>query len=318
LRRVIAEKIEYLYGTQLDWENEITVTAGATQALFNAFTTFVHPGDEVIILDPAYDCYAPAVALSGGKAIHVPISGPDFRIPWDRVENAISSRTSLIVVTNPHNPLGKIMRKDDIEGMHDLLGKFQGHFLVDEVYEHLTYDNRKHLSIVSYPKLFDRSVVTYSFGKTFHNTGWKMGYSLAPRDLTTELRKVHQFNVFSVNTPIQHALADYMQDRDTYMGLPDFFQEKRDFLVDALKESALKPLPCEGSYFMLADYSAVSQLNDVTFAEWLTKEHGVATIPLSPFYREAPGDKVVRICFAKKLSTLEKAAEKLKNVKPLA
>lgn len=314
LRKAIAEKIYNMYETTVDQDKEITVTAGATQALFNVFSAMVHEGDEVIILDPAYDSYAPAVALAGGRSVHIPITGPDFLLPWDQIEEAISPKTSLIVFTNPHNPLGKIMKEEDISRMRALLSKFQGHFVVDEVYEHLVYDDQPHLSIMKFPDIFSRSILTYSFGKTFHNTGWKVGYCVAPEWLTSEIRKVHQFNVFSVNTPVQYALAEYMKDPSTYLDLPGFFQEKRDHLTEALSASSLRPLTCEGSYFMLVDYSAISDLEDMVFAEWLTKEHGVATIPLSPFYHTPPGDKVVRICFAKELDTLQKAADRLSAV----
>lgn len=312
LRQRISGKVESLYGQKIDWQDEITITSGATQALFNTFNAFVKRGDEVIILDPAYDSYAPAVHLAGGKVRPVAITGPDFRTPWDKIAETINEKTALIVLTNPHNPLGKILTDDDIGLMRKLLEQYNGYFVVDEVYEHLVYDDRPHLSILRYPELYARSVLTYSFGKTFHNTGWKIGYSIAPPQLTKEIRKVHQFNVFSVNTPIQYALAEYMEDEKRYLGLSDFFEEKRDYLSDALSGTALKPLACEGSYFMLVDYSEVSDKDDRSFAEWLTREYGVATIPLSPFYSNPPGDKVVRLCFAKELDTLERAVERLK------
>lgn len=314
LRKSIANKIKDLYNQSVDWQSEITITAGATQALFNTFTALVHPGDEVILLDPAYDCYSPSVILAGGHPVHLTIKGPDFRVPWDQIKEKITPRTSLIVLTNPHNPLGKVFHDEDIQEMIGLLDQFKGHFLVDEVYEHLIYDEKRHLSILEQPQLYERSVVTYSFGKTFHNTGWKMGYSVAPQHLTTELRKVHQFNVFSVNTPIQYALAEYMSDASNYLNLPSFFQAKRDLLSSALEASKFNVLHCEGSYFMLVDYSEIGDMEDRVFAEWLTKEHGVATIPLSPFYNKPPGDKVVRICFAKEDETLKRAADRLIKV----
>lgn len=311
LRQAIADKIKSLYHTEINPDSEITITAGATQALFNTFSAFVSPGDEVIVLDPAYDCYAPAVRLNSGTPVHIPISGPEFKTPWDQIHAAISDKTSVIIFTNPHNPLGKTFKEDDIDQLRQLLKTFKGVIVVDEVYEHLVYDRLPHLSILKYPDIYERCIVTYSFGKTFHNTGWKMGYSVAPPELTKELRKVHQFNVFSVNTPIQHAIAEYMSDASTYLDLPDFFQAKRDLMAEGLANTPFNVLPCEGSYFMLVDYSEVSDLKDTEFAAWLTKEKGVASIPLSPFYLDPPYDKVVRLCFAKSDDTLQNALDKL-------
>ena len=311
LRNAIANKIESLYSTFIDPQTEITITAGATQALFNVFTALVHRGDEVIILEPAYDCYVPSVTLAGGTAKPIPIVGPHFEIPWDKIEQKFSEKTRMLVLTNPHNPLGKVMKAADIERLKSLAARFDFVIVCDEVYEHLIYDGREHLSLLKYPELYERAVLTYSFGKTFHTTGWKMGYTVAPKALTDEIRKVHQFNVFSVNTPIQHAVAEYMMDANTYLGLPKFFEAKRDLLTSMLEDSRFKVLDCEGSYFMLVDYSEISDLDDMSFATWLTKTQGVATIPLSPFYSEPPGDKVVRVCFAKKDETLRAAAEKL-------
>jgi methionine aminotransferase len=314
LRSAIKSKIEKLYGLSVNEDEEVTVTAGATQALFNVFSALVHRGDEVVILEPAYDCYVPSVVLSGGVARPIPIVGPDFDIPWDKIEAAFNNKTRMLVLTNPHNPLGKVMKPNDIERLRALMSKYDFILVSDEVYEHLTYDGHEHLSILKYPELYARTVITYSFGKTFHNTGWKMGYTVAPKAITDEIRKVHQFNVFAVNTPIQHALAEYMIDESKYLSLPEFFQNKRDLMVEVLRDSRFKVLDCEGSYFMLVDYSQISDLDDMDFARWLTIEHGVATIPLSPFYTNAPQDKVVRLCFAKKEETLRAAAEKLRKV----
>ena len=314
LRKAIASKIGNLYGLTLDPENEITITAGATQALFNTFLSLGHRGDEVIILEPAYDCYVPGVVLAGGMPKPIPITGPDFQIPWDTIEATFSEKTKLLVLTNPHNPLGKVMKAKDIERLRDLTRKFEFTIISDEVYEHLIFDGHQHLSMLKYPDLYSRSVVIFSFGKTFHNTGWKMGYTVAPETMTREIRKVHQFNVFSVNTPIQHALAEYLTDETRYAGLPEFFQRKRDMMIEGLKNSRFRVLGCEGSYFMLVDYSAISDLDDMAFARWLTVEHGVASIPLSPFYTHPPGEKVVRLCFAKKDETLNDAIERLRSV----
>lgn len=311
LREQIALKAQSLYGQKVDPNTEITITAGATQAIFNTLMALIHPGDEVILMEPAYDSYLPGVLMAGGKPIGVPFLAPEFEWPWDEIEAKINEKTRMIIVTNPHNPLGKNLNEVDIQRMKDIRQKHDVLFLVDEVYEHLIYDGLKHQSILRYPKLMDYTILTYSFGKTFHNTGWKLGYSIARPHWTEEIRKVHQFNVFSVNTPIQYALAEYMASEPDYEGLSAFFQNKRDLLRLGLEQTPFKPLVCEGSYFMLADYSDMSDDDDFAFASYLTKEIGVATIPLSPFYSGRYDGKVVRFCFAKKESTLNDALDRL-------
>jgi len=315
LRSEIANKMNRLYGANISSDTEVTITAGATQAIFNILHAFIHSGDEVIVMEPAYDCYIPGIVLAGGIPRPVPFRAPEFEFPWDAVEKEINSKTRMILITNPHNPLGKIMKEEDVQRMQKIAKNNDILFLVDEVYEHLVYDQKDHLSILRYPDLYEKSIVTFSFGKTFHNTGWKMGYSIASKKLTEEIRKIHQFNVFSVNTPIQYALADYMSEIKSYQDLGAFFEKKRNLLQSGLMQTPLTPLHCEGSYFMLADYSKISQQKDLDFAKNLTINTGVATIPLSPFYSSNYNEKVVRICFAKKDSTIQSALNALGKVK---
>lgn len=311
LREVIAAKAQKLYGHAYDPDTEITITAGATQAIFTVFAAVVRPGDEVVLVDPSYDSYAPGVELFGGTPVHVQL-GTDMAFDAEAVRKAITPKTRLLLINTPHNPAGRILREADMQAVADLLHGTDILLLSDEVYEHIVFDGAPHASAIRYPELRDRAFITFSFGKTFHITGWKMGYVLAPRQLTTEFRRAHQFNVFSVNTPAQHALAEYLNEPAYYLGLAPFFQAKRDRLLDGLRGSRLKPLPCEGSYFLLADYSAISDLPDQEFAQWMTKEHGVATIPLSPFYRQPPAEqRLVRFCFAKEDATLDAAIGKL-------
>lgn len=311
LREAIAAKAGKLYGHVYDPEHEVTITAGATQAIFTVFAAVVRPGDEVVLIDPSYDSYAPGVELFGGKPVHVQL-GPDMAFDAEAVRKAITPRTRLLLINTPHNPAGRILREADMRAVATMLRGTDILLLSDEVYEHIVFDGEPHASAIRYPELRERAFVTFSFGKTFHITGWKMGYVLAPRPMMTEFHRAHQFNVFSVNTPAQHALAEYLREPARYMGLASFFQAKRDRLLDGLRNSKLRPLPCEGSYFLLADYSAVSDLSDLEFAQWMTRGHGVATIPLSPFYRQPPeGQRLVRFCFAKQDATLDAAIEKL-------
>lgn len=311
LREVIAAKAERLYGHAYDPEHEVTITAGATPAIFTLFAAVVRPGDEVVLIDPSYDSYAPGVELFGGTPVHVQL-GADMAFDIEAVRKAITPKTRLLLINTPHNPAGRILREADMRAIAELLRGTDILLLSDEVYEHIVFDGEPHASAIRHPELRDRAFITFSFGKTFHITGWKMGYVLAPRQLMTEFRRAHQFNVFSVHTPAQHALAEYLNEPAHYMELAPFFQAKRDRLLDGLRGSRLKPLPCEGSYFLLADYSAVSALPDLEFAQWMTREHGVATIPLSPFYRQPPaGRRLVRFCFAKQDATLDAATEKL-------
>jgi methionine aminotransferase len=311
LREALAAKAERLYGVCYDPGNEITITAGATQAIFTAVGAVVCPGDEVIIVDPAYDCYAPAVELFGGRPVHVSLDA-SMRFDVGAVAAAIGPRTRMLILNTPHNPGGTVLKQYDMEAVAALLDGTDIVLLSDEVYEHLVFDGVPHASAMRLPALRERTYVVFSFGKVFHATGWKLGYVMAPTSLTTLFRKVHQYNVFSVNTPMQHALAHYLADPVHYVSVPGLFQAKRDRFATGLAGSRLRLLPCEGSYFQLADYSAISDLPDRAFAEELTRVHGVACIPLSPFYRTSPPEqRLVRFCFAKQDSTLDAAIERL-------
>lgn len=311
LREAITAKVERLYGVGYDPESEVTITAGGTQAIFTAMAAVVNAGDEVIIIDPAYDCYAPTVRLFGGVPVHVRL-GDDMRFDAEAVAAAITPRTRMLVINTPHNPGGTVLRDADMQRITSMLQSTDIVLLSDEVYEHLVLDGTQHASAMRYPALRERAFVVFSFGKVFHATGWKMGYVLAPKELMAVFRKVHQFNVFSVNTPMQHALATYMADRSTYEGVAPMYRTKRDRFAQGLKDSRLRLLACEGSYFQLADYSAISDLPDLEFAQWLIREHGVASIPLSPFYERPPeGQRLLRFCFAKQDSTLDAAIERL-------
>ena len=310
LREAIAAKAERLYGHAYDPGTEVTIAAGATQAIFTIMAATVRPGDEVVIVDPAYDCYAPAVALFGGTPVHVPLAA-DMQFDTAAVQQAFSSRTRMLVVNTPHNPAGTILREADMRRIEAMLHGTDILLLSDEVYEHLVFDGEPHASAIGRPGLRERAFVVFSFGKVFHATGWKVGYVLAPQALMAEFRKVHQYNVFSVHAPAQHALAEYLKEPLHYETLPRFFQAKRDRFLIGLRASALEPLPCAGSYFQLADYSRISDEPDLAFARRLAIEHGVAAIPLSPFYQEPPGQRILRFCFAKQDETLDNAIEKL-------
>ena len=314
LREAIAAKVQRLYGFSYDPDTEVTVTAGGTQAIFTAIGAVVHPGDEVIIVDPAYDCYAPTVELFGGEPVHVRL-GTDMRFDADAVKAAITPRTRMLMINTPHNPAGAILRDADMRRIAEMLRGTNIILLSDEVYEHLVFDGEAHASVIHHPDLRERAFVIFSFGKVFHTTGWKMGYALAPRELMAEFRKVHQFNVFSVHTPQQVALAEYMKEPENYEQVPAFYQAKRDRFATGMANSRFKLLRCEGSYFQTADYSAISDQNDLAFAEHLARAFGVATIPLSPFYKEPPtGQHLLRFCFAKQDRTLDAAIEKLCRV----
>ena len=311
LREAIATKVHRLYAVEYDPDTEVTVTAGATQAIFTAIGAVVHPGDEVIIVDPAYDCYSPSVELFGGRPVHVRL-GNDMKFDADAVEAAITPRTRMLMINTPHNPAGTILRDADLRRIAGMLRGTDILLLSDEVYEHLVFDGEPHASAIRYPELRERAFVIFSFGKVFHATGWKMGYVLAPKELTAAFRKVHQFNVFSANTPVQHALAAYLGDPGHYESVASFYQTKRDRFAAGMKGSRFRLLPCEGSYFQTADYSAISDEADMDFAQRMTREHGVATIPLSPFYKDPPpGQRLLRFCFAKRDATLDAAIEKL-------
>lgn len=314
LREQLAQKVKNMYGRNINADTEITVTAGATQALYTAISAFVHPGDEVIILEPAYDSYRPAIEVNGGKAVIYEMLPPDYKVDWDALEQLLSPATRMIIINTPHNPTGTTLKKEDIEQLAALTKDTNIIILSDEVYEHLIYDGQEHESVLRYDDLWQRSLATYSFGKTFHNTGWKIGYCIAPAHLMEEFRKVHQFNVFSVNTPTQYALAEYLQNTEHYLSLPGFFQQKRDFFLETIAGSRLQPLRCDGTYFCTFDYSQISDEDDSTFAKRLTTEHGVAAIPVSAFYSQPIEKGIIRLCFAKTEETLEQAAQLLSKI----
>ncbi|MGE8430144.1 MAG: methionine aminotransferase [Sphingobacterium sp.] len=314
LRDAIVKKYNEIYNVEVDATEELTVTAGGTQAIFTAIATVVRPEDEVIIFEPAYDCYAPTIELFGGKVVPVRLLAPDFRIDWDYIATLINAKTRLIIINNPNNPTGKVLDREELITLGTLLEGTSTLLLSDEVYEHIVFDGALPQSVVGIPTLRERSFVVASFGKLLHTTGWKIGYCIAPALLTQEFRKVHQFNVFSVNTPMQFAIAEYLGDISYVKGLAPFFERKRNLLKDGLKGSRFKILPCEGTYFLNIDYSAISQEKEFEFACSLTKQHKIATIPLSAFYKEVTNQQVLRVCFAKKDETLLKAVEILNKV----
>lgn len=309
LRERIAETINEAYNYKPSWENEITITSGATEALFASISALVEPDDEVIVLDPSYDSYAPVISLNGGKPIHIGLEHPSYNVEWEKVKKAISNKTKAIIINTPHNPTGATLASADLKILESIVLDHGIFVISDEVYERIVFENVAHESILKYPALRDRSIAIYSFGKTFHATGWKMGYAVAPAHITTEIRKIHQFLTFSVNTPTQLALASYMEDKSTYQKLGAFYQQKRDYFVNALKGSRFEVLPCNGTYFQLLSYKKISDKNEMEMAEYLTKKHGVASIPTSAFYKNKTDNKVLRFCFAKSEETLNKAAE---------
>ena len=314
LREAIAAKIAALYQHTYDPATEITVTAGATQAILTAMLAVVHPGDEVIVLDPCYDSYVPNIQLAGGIPVRVPLTPGSFRPDFDLIATAINSKTRAIVINSPHNPSGTVWTRDEIRKLEEIVSNTDILIISDEVYEHTVFDGAPHLSVASFPNLAARSLVISSFGKTYHVTGWKTGYVAAPADLMAEFRKVHQFNVFTVNTPAQHGIAAYMADPAPYLDLPGFYQKKRDLFRQGLAKTKLKLLPCEGTYFQCVDFSEVSDLSEQDFCRWLTTELGVAAIPLSALYGNGFDQKVIRFCFAKKDATLLAALERLTNL----
>jgi methionine aminotransferase len=314
LRERIAEKIALSYGLRPDPETEITVTAGGTQAIFCAIAAFVRPGDEVILLEPCYDSYRPSVETVGGVVVPLRLSAPEYAVDWAALRQHITPRTRMICLNTPQNPTGSILREADMRALEALLRGTDILVLSDEVYEHLIYDGEPHASVLRYPELYARSLAVYSFGKTYHNTGWKTGYCVAPPELSREFRKVHQFNVFSGNHPMQAAFADFMADPSEYLGLPGFYQQKRDFFLSAMAASRFRALPCRGTYFALFDYSAISDEPDLDFCKRLTTEHGVAAIPVSAFYSDGHDERVIRLCFAKTEDLLARAGEALAKV----
>ena len=311
LREAIAGKLARVYARDADPQHEITVTSGATEALFSAIEAFVHPGDEVIVLDPAYDSYDPAIRLAGGTAVHVPLSDPGFALDLDALAAAITPRTRMLVLNTPHNPTGAVVPAADMQRLAEIVRDTDILLLGDEVYEHMIYDGERHESLLRYPELAERSLAVFSFGKTYHATGWKIGYVVATPALTAEFRRVHQFVQFCVATPLQYALADFLRsDPQHYLDLPAFYQRKRDRFVTLMEPSRLELRPSAGTYFQLADYSAITDEPDTDYARRLTREHGVACIPVSVFCASPPaGQRLLRFCFAKGDDTLERAAE---------
>ncbi|MEI2416543.1 pyridoxal phosphate-dependent aminotransferase [Orrella sp. JC864] len=323
LRNAIAAKVHTEYGADYDPETQITVTSGATEALMASVLCSVNPGDEVIVIEPCYDSYLPAIRLAGATPVTVPMRAPQpddpcYRIDWQRVRDAVTPRTRLLMINSPHNPTGAVLTHQDLDALEAVVHDTRILIVSDEVYEHIVFDDQPHLSVASRPLLAERAFVISSFGKTYHTTGWKIGYCCAPPALSAELRKVHQFMVFTVSSPMQHALAAYMADPATYRQLPAFYQAKRDQLAAGLASTRFKPLPSPGTFFMLADYSDISDAPEAEFSRWLTLKHGVAVIPVSAFYRQpdapASNHRLVRFCFAKKAETLGQAIDRLQAV----
>lgn len=309
LRQAIAEKTALLYTANINSETEITLTSGATEALFCAITAVVKPGDEVIIFDPAYDAYEPVITLSGGKTVRVPMRYPDYHIDWDEVQNKINTKTRLIIINSPHNPTGTVLQQQDINQLLTIVNQHDIFILSDEVYEHIIFDGKPHLSMLHYEALRARSFVISSFGKTYHCTGWKLGYCIAPPALSAEFRKIHQYVVFSTCTPMQYALAEFLKEREHYLTLSAFYQEKRDYFLQKIAASRFRPLACNGTYFQLLNYSDITDTDDYTYARQLIETARIAAIPISVFFGNKRDNRVLRFCFAKDTPTLDKAAE---------
>ncbi len=314
LREAISEKILKTHDYAYHPETEITVTVGATQAIFTAITAFVNSGDEVIVVKPAYDCYEPAIALNGGVPVYLQLAHPEYSIDWEALQNLITSKTKMIILNTPHNPTGRILSKDDMLMLEVILKPTNILLLSDEVYEHIIFDGKEHESACRYPDLANRSFICASFGKTFHVTGWKIGYCAAPEHLMKEFRKVHQFAVFCVDHPVQRAMAKYLENESHYLNLNDFYQQKRDYFIDGLSGSNFKWEPSKGTYFQLLDYTNITDDNDEVFAKRLIIEKGLASIPISSFNLDGRNDNVLRFCFAKKQETLEKAVDILNKI----
>ena len=314
LREAIAAKFQGIYNSTYNPEDEIVVTCGATQAIYTIISTCIHADDEVILFKPAYDCYEPAIAVNGGKSIAVQLNYPDYKVDWRLVESKVNNKTKMIIINTPQNPCGTIFSKDDMLELERITKNTNIIVLSDEVYEHMVFDKQEHQSACLFPGLKDRTFITASFGKTFHNTGWKLGYCCGPKELMKEFIKVHQFNVYCVNHPTQVAIAEYMKDANSYNHLPQFFQKKRDLFLDAIKDSRFKWTPTKATYFQVLDFSEITNENDVEYAKRLTRENGLASIPLSVFNEDALDEKVLRFCFAKTDETLLKAAKILNTI----
>jgi methionine transaminase len=314
LREVLAEKIAGMYGATIDPDTQITVTPGGTYAIYTALTAVLRPGDEVIVFEPAYDSYIPNIEINGATPVRIDLEFPDYRIDWNKVKSRITPQTRMIMLNSPHNPTGAVLRPDDMEALRNIVSGTQILIHSDEVYEHLIFDGIPHQSILRYPDLLERSFVSFSFGKVYHCTGWKLGYSVSSPSMMQEFRKVHQFNCFSCHTPSQVALASFLANKDSYLSLGSFLQAKRDYFEKLMQATKFTPLPSYGSYFQLYRYDRISDEPDKDLAIRITKEYGVATIPVSAFYQSGKDDKVVRFCFAKKEETLEKAVERLVRI----
>lgn len=311
LKEEIARKIENSHQAIYHPDTEITITAGGTQAIFTTLATFISKDDEVIIFEPAYDCYEPSVELFGGIIKRFQMKAPNYEIDWNEVKSLVSEKTKMIILNNPNNPSGKILTENDVQSLIQIVKDTNILILSDEVYENIVFDGKKHLSLCQYPELKERTIIVASFGKLFHITGWKVGYCAAPKEIMAEFRKVHQFNVFCVNTPVQMALAEYMKNDEHYLHLNSFFEEKRDFLREGLASTSFELLSCEGTYFQAVTYQKISNKNDLDFAKELTIDHKVASVPFSAFYKDQLNENVIRLCFAKKKETLERAIENL-------
>jgi methionine aminotransferase len=311
LREAIAEKVSFLYNTSIDADTEITVTPGGTYGLYTALTTILQPGDEVIVFEPAYDCYIPAIEMNGAKAVTVELVFPDYSIDWKAARSKITDRTKAIVINSPHNPTGAVLSKKDIDELTAVTKNTNIIIISDEVYEHIIFDDMQHESILKYPELLERSFVCFSFGKVYHCTGWKLGYCIAPAYLMQEFRKIHQFNAFTCDTPKQVALSSFLKQKENYLELGNYLQQKRDYFHELMANTKFKALSNHGSYFQSYSYSNISNEPEKKFAVWLTKEHGVAAIPVSAFYKTEVNNNVLRFCFAKKEETLNAAVERL-------
>lgn len=315
LRERLAEKVEYLYGTSIHPDQQLTNTPGGTYAIYTALTAALQPGDEVIVFEPAYDSYIPNIEINGAIPVLISLQYPDYRIPWEEVKQKINHRTRMIMINTPHNPTGSVLGEEDIAALREITAGTNIIILSDEVYEHLIFDGIPHYSMLRYPDLLERSFVCFSFGKTYHCTGWKLGYCISSAELMKEFRKVHQFNCFSCNTPLQAGIAAYINNREAYLSLPAFYQAKRDHFAELMKATPFRPMVSHGSYFQCYSYAHLSEEKDRDFAMRLIKEYGIVTIPVSAFYKHGKDDKVLRFCFAKKEETLEKAVEKLVHFK---
>jgi methionine aminotransferase len=311
LRERLSEKVNTSYHCQINPDTEITVTPGGTYAIYTAFTTILQPGDEVILFEPAYDSYIPNIEINGAIAVPISLEYPDYSIDWQKVKDRVTKKTKAIIINSPHNPTGVVLTENDINELREIVKGTEIFIISDEVYEHLIFDQKEHLSILRYPDLFERTFVCFSFGKVYHCTGWKLGYCIAPEKLMKEFRKVHQFNCFTCNSPMQHAIASFIEDKDQYLSLGNFFQQKRDYFQNLMKETPFRPLPSHGSYFQLYSYEGLNELSENEFAIQLTEQAGVATIPVSAFYKKPVDNKVLRFCFAKKEATLEVAVNRL-------